>query len=302
MSSSDSDTVEIPLAGPRAEQAGPLPASIQVAVEIAAATHVGHVRSQNEDSYLVARADRSLETLLTNLPDDEIPSWAAERSYGLVVADGMGGHAAGEVASHVALRAVLENVLDTADWIMRDAGSHLTQIEQRIAARFAAADQAVHEQAVANPRWAGMGTTMTLALSNGPHLFLGHIGDSRAYLLRAGELEILTHDHSFAQALADSGVIAQAEVARHSMRNVLLRSLGGGHSKADVRHRMLASGDQLLLCTDGLTDMVPESHIAEILRTDVSAQAVCDELVAAALAAGGKDNVTVVLARFAWHS
>jgi PPM family protein phosphatase len=301
MSSSDSDTVEIPLEVQQARRAEPPPASIQVAVELAAATHVGHVRSRNEDAYLVARADRSLETLLTNLPDDEVPSWAAERSYGLIVADGMGGHAAGEVASHVALRAVLENVLDTADWIMRDAGSHLTQIEQRIAERFVAADQAVHDQAVANPRWAGMGTTMTLALSNGPHLFLGHIGDSRAYLLRGGQLEILTHDHSFAQALADSGVIAQAEVARHSMRNVLLRSLGGGHSKADVRHLMLASGDQLLLCTDGLTDMVAEPQIAEILHATASSQAGCDALVAAALDAGGKDNITVVLARYAWH-
>jgi protein phosphatase len=273
---------------------------MQVAVDLGAATHPGLVRPNNEDSYLVARADRSLETLLTNLPLGEIPAWAAERSFGLVVADGMGGHAAGEVASHLALRAVVEHVLATADWVMRDVAEHSEQIEERIAERFAAADQAAQGEASRNPRWSGMGTTMTLAISNGASLFLGHVGDSRAYLLRGGKLRVLTRDHSFAQALVEAGDISPEDAATHRLRNVLLRNVGGGTAQADIRHLPLENGDQLLLCTDGLSDLVAEGSIAEILQSAATAQVACDQLIAAALAAGGRDNVTVVLARYAW--
>ena len=224
------------------------------------------MRPNNEDSYLVARADRSLEMLLTNLPPGEVPGWAAERCYGLAVADGMGGEAAGEVASQVALRAVIENVLATADWIMRDIEAHSAQIEERLAERFAAAGEAVKEEARTHPRWFGMGTTMTMAVSSGAILFVGHIGDSRAYLLRGGQLQSLTRDHSFAQALAETGVISPFEVARHRMRNVLLRFVGGQSSNADLRHLPLLSGDQLLLCTDGLTDMVAAPAISQMMQ------------------------------------
>ena len=108
-----------------------------------------------------------------------------------------------------------------------------------------------------------MGTTMTLAMSSGADLFLGHVGDSRAYLLRGGKLQVLTRDHSFAQALADSGVITQREAAVHRMRNVLLRSLGGQAARPMSGTCVLESGDQLLLCTDGLTDMVAEPRSAK---------------------------------------
>jgi len=128
------------------------------------------------------------------------------------------------------------------------------------------------------------------------------VGDSRAYLLRGEQLQVLTRDHSFAQAMADAGTISREEAAAHRMRNVLLRFLGGESISADVRHLPLASGDQLLLCTDGLNDMVPEPEISSILQAASSAQAACDQLIAAALQAGGKDNVTVVLARFPWSA
>ncbi len=299
MDSAESDTVELPAPGSTVS-ADPPPATMQIAVDLGAATHQGLVRENNEDSYLIARADRSLEMLMTNLPPGEIPAWAAERSYGLVVADGMGGQAAGEVASRLALKAVIEHVLATADWVMRDAGAHRAQVEERIAERFLAADQAVHDEAARNPRAAGMGSTMTLAACLGANLFLGHVGDSRAYLLRRGTLRVLTHDHSLAQALADSGVISQEDVAHHHMRNALLRNLGGKGTHADLSYLRLASDDQLLLCTDGLTDMVEEDAIRDLLLAPSTAQAACDALVAAALAAGGRDNVTVLLARFAW--
>jgi PPM family protein phosphatase len=290
MTFSDTETVDIPVH----------PGSMQVTVEVGAATNAGRVRPNNEDSYLVARASRSLETVLTNLKEGDFPVWAAERSYGLAVADGMGGHAAGEIASRIALRSVIEHVLATADWVMRDLTTCSEKVEERIVERFAAANEAVMEQASRNPRLDGMGTTMTLAVSNGSCLFLGHIGDSRAYILRRGQLQAQTRDHSFAQALADSGAISQEDVARHHLRNVLLRNLGRDAANADVRRMFLESGDQLLLCTDGLTDMVPDPAISRILQAAPSAQTACDQLIAAALDGGGKDNVTAVLARYAW--
>lgn len=296
MSAADTDTFDVSSARP---EPGRQPASMQVTVDVGAATHAGHVRPNNEDCYLVARASRLLETLLSNLRAGDVPLPAAERSYGFVVADGMGGQAAGEVASRLALRAVVDHVLSTPDWIMRDASHHSVQIEERIAQRFAAADKSVQEQGRLHPQWFGMGTTMTLAVSSGLELFLGHVGDSRAYLMRDGQLERLTRDHSYAQALADSGMISQREVATNWFRNVLLRSLGGGEARADVQHLSLQCGDQLLLCTDGLTDLVAAGPIGEILRAASGAQAACDQLVQTALAAGGKDNVTVIVARFA---
>ena len=299
MNPADSDTVDLPDIRHAISAASGGPASMQIAVDLGAATHPGLARPNNEDGYLVSRAHRSLETLLTNLPAGEIPAWAAERSYGLIVADGMGGHAAGEVASHLALRTVVEHAVATADWIMCDMDAHAGRIEERMAERFAAADEAVQQEASRNPQLAGMGTTLTMAVSCGKNLFLGHVGDSRALLLRDGKLHVLTRDHSFAQALADAGSMPQESVASHRLRNVLLRHIGGA-PKADICHHTLISGDQLLLCTDGLTDLVPEAPIAAILQAAPTAQAACDQLVAAALAAGGKDNVTVVLARFAW--
>jgi serine/threonine protein phosphatase PrpC len=291
-------TIDMPPVRPVASSSQP--ASVAVQVEIAGTSHAGRVRPNNEDSYLVAQADRSLEVLETNLPEGEVPTWAAERSYGLIVADGMGGQAAGEVASRLALKAVLEHVLTTSDWIMRDPKSHTERIEQRMTERIARADEIVHEEASRNPRWAGMGATLTLAVSSGGSLFLGHVGDSRAYLLRGGQLHRLTHDHSLAQALADTGVIGQEEVATHQLRNMLLRSLGAGNAQADVRHVTLKSGDQLLLCTDGLTDMVPDDQISALLASAPTSRAACHSLLTAALTAGGKDNVTVVVAKYQW--
>jgi protein phosphatase len=145
-----------------------------------------------------------------------------------------------------------------------------------------------------------MGTTLTAAFSTGVDLFIVHLGDSRAYLYRNGELQRLTKDHTMAQAMADAGYIAPEEVRRHARRNTLTNYLGGRHGKvkADLRWLRLADGDRLVLCTDGLTEMIDERSIARILRErdrpNDAAQALLDE----ALERGGKDNVTVIVARY----
>jgi protein phosphatase len=144
-----------------------------------------------------------------------------------------------------------------------------------------------------------MATTMTLACSSGHDLFVGHVGDTRAYVVRGAELIRLTRDHTFAQELADSGMISQQEVERHRLRHVLSRALGPhGHDvEADVSRYSLRDGDQLLLCSDGLTGMADEAAIPGLIAGR-EPQDACQALIDAALAAGGKDNVTVILARY----
>ena len=145
-----------------------------------------------------------------------------------------------------------------------------------------------------------MGTTLTAAYSVGVDLFVIHLGDSRAYLYRKGELQRLTKDHTYAQAMADAGYIAPEEVRRHARRNTLTNYLGGRHGKfkADLRWLRLADGDRLLLCTDGLSDMVDDGSIARILREHDRPQDAAQALLDEALERGGKDNVTVVVARY----
>jgi PPM family protein phosphatase len=297
----DSDTVELEPALSMASGSMDVK-SVDVRVELAGLSHRGKVRINNEDSFVIARAERVLHTLATNLPQDDVPRVAAEVAYGLVVADGMGGHAAGEVASRVALSSLVGEILQTPDWIMRADDQQTPRIEGRIADHYDHANQAVSAEAEANPRLAGMGTTMTAAFSFGTTLFLGHVGDSRVYLLRGGKLHHLTRDHSFAQALVDSGVIQPHQAKGRNVKNILLRYLGtgGGHIATDVRHLPLVAGDQILLCTDGLTDMVDDEAIASVLAIAATADTACQALVDAALEAGGKDNITVALARYHW--
>jgi PPM family protein phosphatase len=167
--------------------------------------------------------------------------------------------------------------------------------------RFRQIDAILSERAQADPDLAGMGTTLTVACSVGEHLGLFHVGDSRAYLFRRGKLHRLTRDHTLAQHLADTGWISPEEVAGHRLRHALTRALGvgGGEVEAEIQHLELADGDRLLLCTDGLNEMVPDAGIADVLARVEGSEEASHALVEAALQAGGRDNVTVVLARYA---
>lgn len=294
------DKGEYPPPPSSGEGPSPPPASASVQVELGALSHPGKVRPNNEDFYLVARGDRTLTTLLTNVPEGQVPSLCGEVGYGLLVADGMGGMAAGEVASRMAICTLVDLVLHTPDWIMRIDEQQSERIMRRISRRYRQVDAALSAEARANPELSGMGTTMTLAYSLGHDLFLGHVGDSRVYFLRGEEFHQLTRDHNLAQALADAGVIRQEEVGKHRLRHALTRALGGGEGQVevDVQRAWLGDGDQVLLCTEGLSDLVEDAAIADVLRGSGTASDVCKALVDLALNKGGKDNVTVVLARY----
>jgi protein phosphatase len=294
------DTVEIPVPGspPRASPAET--GSARAQVDLAALSDRGHVRSANEDHYVIVRFGRTLETLLTSLPADEIPARSEEVGYGLLLADGMGGRAAGEVASRKAISTMIGLVLQTPDWIMGNDPQDVEQVMERFADRYRRIHAALRHEGEDDPSLSGMGTTMTLACSLGARVVIGHIGDSRAYLFRDGQLFQLTRDHTLAQALVDMGQLTAEQAARHPARHMLTRSLGAAEDSypVDVRSASLADGDRLLLCTDGLTNMVDDATIASLLSGAASSQEACQALVAKALERGGKDNVTVALARY----
>ncbi len=300
MTKDSDDTDELPVLR---DVDAPAPAgeSSWVEVDIAAMSHTGRVRSNNEDHYFVARIDRSLQTLHTNLPEGEVPRSYSETAYGLLVADGVGGAVGGEIASRTAVHALIDLVIETPDWIMRLDEPLANEVLQRMERRFQQVRDVLVEKARADPALKGMATTMTVAATLGTELLTAHVGDSRAYVLRrSGALERLTRDQTLAQSLADAGAITREEIATHPSRNVLTSALAtrGAFVQVELKRWRLADGDQLLLCSDGLTDMVPDDTLARELAAPGSASAVCQRLIDLALEAGGRDNVTVVLGRY----
>jgi PPM family protein phosphatase len=270
-------------------------------VDLGAISHTGHVRENNEDSYLVMKFGRSLENLLTNVDEDLLQQSYLMNGYGMLVADGMGGVAGGEVASRLALSNLVELIVDTSDWILTLQREHdVFTVLERMTERFLHIDAILRKEADNDMTLQGMGTTLTVAGVLGSDLVIGHVGDSRAYLLRGEELKQLTTDHTLAQALIDAGVANRDDPASRAMRHVLTAAVGslGEQIGPQVQRFKVCPGDKLLLCTDGLTEMVEDSTIAQVLSEAKTAQLACQNLVDISLAAGGTDNVTVVLAHF----
>ncbi len=295
---SELDTAEFPL--PLEDDDRPREFSSQVRIDVAALSDKGKLRERNEDHFFVARGGRHIATLLTNIPSSDVPTRFEETCYLMIVADGMGGHAGGEVASRMAIATLINIVLHVPDWILRLDEEHAQRVMDRAAERYRKVHEALQEKARLDPKLRGMGTTMTAAYSLGDDLFVAHVGDSRAYLFRDERLQLLTHDQTQAQLMADIGMISQKEVARHRLRHVLTSALGATEKavKVDIQRIKLSNGDRLLLCTDGLTDMVDDAGIAGVLASMESSDAACRRLVDLALENGGKDNVTAVLARY----
>jgi len=258
-------------------------------VHVGAATHAGKVRPNNEDGYLV-------------------------RGNLLAVADGMGGHNAGEVASETVL-AVLREYPFTADVIAPAAAGGASGRAGRkevrggaekgadAGAQLHAAVRRAHERLLAlteaDPALDGMGTTLTAALLQPDTIHVAHVGDSRLYIVRDGQLLPVTDDHSVAAELVRAGEIDAEAARRHPLRHAVTRALGAGGSpelEIDLHAIPREQGDGLLLCTDGLNALVSDAEILAVLQQEPDAQRAVDALVALALERGGVDNVTVVLA------
>jgi protein phosphatase len=276
------------------------PFSSLVRIDVSALSHAGHFRENNEDHFLVARLGRTLQTLITSLPAGDVPSRTEEVNYVMVVADGMGGHAAGEVASRMAISALVGLALDVPDWIFRVDEDHAREIERRARTYVQEVGAMLVDRGQRDPALRGMGTTLTAARSLGRELLITHVGDSRAYLLRAGVLHRLTRDHTYAQLLVDAGRLAPEAVAGSRHRHVLTNALGGASEDVlvDTDRLQLEDGDRVLLCSDGLTDLVDDATITGILLEATRSSEACERLVQRALDNGGRDNVTVIVAAY----
>lgn len=280
----------------------PPPFSSRVNVDFYGISDKGRVRPNNEDHFLLVRVGRAVETVLTNLSEAEtLPGELFEETgYGMVLADGVGGEAAGEVASRQAIYILLSLALNTPDWQFRWGAKERNTVMWRMKDRFRRINAALFRDAAADPGLTGMCTTLTAAVIHGNDLIVGHIGDSRAYLLHDGKLIRLTRDHTLGERLVEDGTHKPGDPLVLDLRGLLVKALGSKESEAepDIYDCLLEDKDQLLLCTDGLTDMVEDAEIETIMNGSNSAQAACRNLVERALSNGGRDNVTVIVARY----
>ena len=278
------------------------PFSSLVRLDVSARSHPGHLRQNNEDQFFVTRMSRALDTMLSSLPPGDVPERAEEVSYVMVVADGMGGHAAGEIASRLAISSVINLALEIPDWTFKLTGDAAVEVERRARDIVQQVNSILYERGRQDAELRGMGSTLTAARSLGRDLVVVHVGDSRAYLFRAGQLHRLTRDHTYAQMLVDCGRLDPNEIASSGVRHVLTNALGGSteHVDVDVDLLCLENGDRLLLCSDGLTDLVDDETIAGTLAAAPESDEACSRLVQLALDRGGRDNVTTIVAGFSF--
>lgn len=248
-------------------------------IETGARTDLGRVRKNNEDCYQVDSA--------LNL---------------YVLSDGMGGEAHGEVASNLAVQTVVthcqqgENSRTTP--VFGEPRADVSERTNRLTSAVHLANRKVFETASANPDQRGMGATIVAAWVDGQKLSLAHVGDSRAYLLRAGSMEQLTADHSLVAEKVRVGIMTPQEADASEMQSVLTRAVGTTATvQVDADEQVLLVGDTLILCSDGLTRMVTDPEIASTLLTSTSAQEAADRLVELANEYGGVDNVSVIVLR-----
>jgi protein phosphatase len=233
----------------------------------------------------------------TNLPQST-PRFSSHRGHAFLVADGVGGHEGGEVASTLTAEAVEEFLLNTLKRFSNLQAGEAENALEELKSALLHAEARLFGETAKHPEWRGMGTTLTLAFAVNWMLLIAHAGDSRCYLLSEGGLRQLTRDHTFTAELVRQGVLAPGGEARHPYRHVVTNILGGDEPGVQVElHRLdLRPDDVLLLCSDGLTEMIPDDRIAVILREEPDPQRACERLVAEANRQGGKDNITVVVA------
>lgn len=274
------------------------PSAPPLLVEAYGRTDPGLVRRNNEDQFAIAELAKMMRVNYTSLAGPGERTDAAH-AHLFVVADGMGGYAGGEVASQIAVSTVEECLLDSLKWFLGAQGPEGEEVGNTLRAAVDVADREVFNEADRRPGLRRMGSTLTLAFHHGRELFVAHVGDSRAYLCRDRGLYQMTRDHTLFAELTRLGRPPDAEAAER-MRHTITNAIGGGHPgvRADIMRATLEPGDRLLLCTDGLTDMLSRDEIAAVLAEHPQPEAACGRLVALANEQGGRDNITAVVAAF----
>ncbi len=242
-------------------------------------TDKGLVRKENEDHFCI------------------------EKDLGLLaVADGMGGHASGEVASKMAIDILREYFKDKKELPIDGYDPRYSEITNRISSGVKLANQAIYEASRSRSHWNGMGTTLSAVLVSENRLSIAHVGDSRIYLIRGGVIEQITDDHTIVFEQVVRGLMTREEAARSEMRSVLSRALGiAPEVNVDIEELTVSEGDQLVLCSDGLSELVSEDEILLEVQSSNSPAIACEELVNLANQRGGDDNITVIVTLLRRH-
>ena len=262
-----------------------------IRLEISARSDVGMTRGHNEDRYLVA----DLTKRAGSCDQRQFVYDLGDKGAVLLVADGMGGAAAGEVASTMATDIILEHLVTA--WAS-DADSSGEVFERYAREAVEHSNAQIHHQSQTSIELDGMGTTVTLVGVVGPHLRISQVGDSRAYVVREGTATQITRDQSYVQHLIDTGRMSEEEAELMANNNIILQALGPSPTVEVVQSsEPILKGDVVVLCSDGLSGLVNANEIGETISSASSLSAACDELVAMANSRGGPDNITVVAAR-----
>ena len=264
-----------------------------VVVHVFGRTDVGRTREHNEDAFVVADLTTGNATLQPEVRTHTL----GDRGSLFMVADGMGGAAAGEIASAMAIEVVLRelSLAVTEAASAPDKDTFAAALKRATAT----ANSAIHSYALEHPEFRGMGTTATIAGVLGDTVYLAQVGDSRAYLVRDGKAMQITKDQSLMQKLIEAGEITEEEAEQSERRNIILQALGPENSiKVDLTYQQVRRLDTLVLCSDGLSGQVKIDDIARVATDEPDLMAVCKQLIDRANAAGGPDNITVIAVRF----
>jgi serine/threonine protein phosphatase PrpC len=256
----------------------------------------GQVEPSNEDRFLIL--DPPLHAHQTGLPLLEIPHGSPPGCV-FLVADGMAGHPAGEVASSLAVEAVERFLLKFSKMLSRFRANEVPDPLKELEGAFIHANARIFEEAAKLPKCQGMGTTLTAALAALGKLFVAHAGHSRCYLFRRGKLRQLTQDHTMATDMVRMGIVSPKNAAHHMYRHVVTSVLGGSKPKlrVELHAHDLHTDDVVLLCSDGLSGVVSDTQIAAILRDEPEPRRACERLVVEANQQGGQKNITVIVAK-----
>lgn len=259
----------------------------------------GKVRTANEDQFLIAELSKAMRIWQTSLPEPKLQH-GEERAHVFLVADGMGGHQAGERASELVVLAIEQFMLNTFRWFFEadSAGAQRVLVQFQSALR--QADAQIVEESKADPALSGMGTTVTMAFHLGRQVCIVHVGDSRAYLHRDGALHQLTEDHTLLTQMRRNGTLRPDQVLPQRFRHIITNVVGGNEAgvKVEASAFEVQPGDRLLLCSDGLTEALTDEEITRILNAEPASEAAATLLLGTANAGPAADNITAVVVRF----
>ena len=250
-------------------------------------TDLGLIRTSNQDHFLIAELARTMWVHQTSLPQPQT-QYGNRRGHLFLIADGMGGHKGGELASALTVATVEDFMLN----VFRRSEDFPTALKE--------AHACILAETASHPEVSGMGTTLTMAVSNNWKLFVTHAGDSRCYLFRSRSLKQITNDHTVVREMIQRGMLKPEDAAHHMYRHVVTNAVGGSQSsvRVEVQEVNLRPEDVVLLCTDGLTDMLSDARIATILQSEPDSHIACDRLVNEALKEGGRDNISAIVTHF----